>query len=86
MLRLPAAVRVTLPAYGNPDPYADIAAERPEALVEAMLTFLAQRDQRQTLSAVTLPQSTGEVGDLTYGSVIRHDRFRHRSTIFWLAP
>jgi len=66
MLRLPAAVRMTLPAYGNPDPYADIAAERSEALVDAMLTFLAQRDQRQTLPTVTLPQSTGEVGDITY--------------------
>jgi ubiquinone/menaquinone biosynthesis C-methylase UbiE len=66
MLRLPAAVRMTLPAYGHPDPYADIAAERPEALADAMLTFLAQRDQRQTLPAVTLAQGTGEVGDIVY--------------------
>src|SRR5262245_7627615 len=39
MPRLPGATRATLPDYPSPDPYADIAAARPEALAAAMLDF-----------------------------------------------
>ncbi|MGE3537147.1 MAG: methyltransferase domain-containing protein [Candidatus Tectimicrobiota bacterium] len=64
--RLPGAERRLLPDYASPNPYADIAAERPQALATAMLDFLAQRDQQQALPAVALPQGSGEVGAITY--------------------
>lgn len=62
----PDATFTTLPGYDHPTPYADIAADCPEALSTAMLAFLAQRQRQQPVAAVRLAEVTGDVGDIMY--------------------
>lgn len=64
--RYPEATFTTLPGYANPTPYADIAADCPDALSAAMLACLAQRQGQQPVAAVRLAETTGDVGDIMY--------------------
>jgi ubiquinone/menaquinone biosynthesis C-methylase UbiE len=64
--QLPEATLVTLPDYVSPTPYADVAAERPDAIGAAMLDFMRQIDQRYGTQRVRVPAGAGEVAGITY--------------------
>jgi SAM-dependent methyltransferase len=63
--QLPGATLVTLPDYFSP-PWADVIADRTDAIGDALLTFLAASDQRHNTPRVTLPEGAGEVAGISY--------------------
>jgi SAM-dependent methyltransferase len=63
--QLSAAILVALPDYFSP-PWADVVADRTDAVGDALLNFLASYDQRHGTPQVTLPEGAGEVAGISY--------------------
>lgn len=62
---LPAATLVALPDYFSP-PWADVIADRTDAIGGALLDFLASFDRRHGTTRVNLPEGAGEVAGIPY--------------------
>src|SRR5207302_1030950 len=62
LMQLPRAMTVVLADYPG-HTWADIAAERGDAILAAMRDFLARHD---TLAAVALPEAEGDIAGITY--------------------
>jgi hypothetical protein len=64
-VQLPAAPLVALPNYFS-SPWADVIADRTDAIGTALLDFLAACDQQHSTPRVTLPEGAGEVAGIPY--------------------
>jgi ubiquinone/menaquinone biosynthesis C-methylase UbiE len=63
--QLPEATLVALPDYFSP-PWADVIADRTDAIGGALLDFLASSDRRHSTTRVTLPEGADEVAGIPY--------------------
>jgi SAM-dependent methyltransferase len=64
-VQLPGATLVALPDYFSP-PWADVIADRTDAIGDALLAFLAAADQQHGTTRRTLPEGAGEVAGISY--------------------